>query len=402
MIDQFQHHVIPTFWTKQRVFPEAFEETLSERFWPKNAVASGVIGRLWRYHLCEVFSHFLVTHIAMKPVITNSLKALGQDVLDHSPDELEDGKGFMLDLSGFVIPIPVADGLAVIAFDPSYRDRRRYNILCQVLGQSFSARGHLSLLEKSDKALGIICPCSVNVFFNSRIGDIFPQHFQKVILPFFVHQIVWDIRDAFPLFLWIKPACGHEDVKMGVVLAGSSCGLQDDEVPDVECDPSARVENVFETGMARSHEWTEQCGITKEPDSEVLRQGQYHMAIRDARQQSSSDKVCPAVDINLGTGKTKAGLAGERNSAYFSTGAASVLNKAHLVRVAAAKHFIDRFVVIRIIKAWTELFKCIPMVVKDSLECVFIEAFHGCSLRTTITELAQEAMKELKCLTLKG
>ena len=35
------------------------------------------------------------------------------------------------------------------------------------------------------------------------------------------------------------------------------------------------------------------------------------------------------------------------------------------------------------------LFKCIPMVVKDSFECVFIDAFHGCSLRTTITELAK-------------
>jgi hypothetical protein len=38
---------------------------------------------------------------------------------------------------------------------------------------------------------------------------------------------------------------------------------------------------------------------------------------------------------------------------------------------------------------WTELFKCIPVVVEDSFECVFIDAFHGCSLRTTITELAK-------------
>jgi len=113
------------------------------------------------------------------------------------------------------------------------------------------------------------------------------------------------------------------------------------------------------------------------------------MAISYARQQSSIDEVCPAVGINLGTGKAKAGLACESNSAYFSTVTASVLNKAHLVRVAAAKHFIDSLVVVRIIKAWTERFKCIPMVVKDSFECVFIDAFHGCSLRTTITELAK-------------
>ena len=389
MVNQFQHHVIPTFWTKQRVFSEAFEEKLSKRLWPKNAVASGVIGRFWRYNLCVVFSHFLVTHIAMKPVITNSLKALGQDVLYHSPDELEDGKGFMLDLSGFVIPIPVVDGLAVVAFDPSYRDRGRDHILGQVLCQSFSARGHLSLLEKSDKAIGIISPCPVDVFANGRIEDIFFQHFQKVILPFFVHQIIGDVGDRFPLVSQVKSAACQKDMQMRVVMAGSSCGLQDDNVADVEFDPSARVENVFETGIARSYEWTEQCGVAKEPDSEILRHGQYHMAIRDARQQSSRDKVCPAVGIHLGTGKAKAGLAGERNSAYFSAGAASVLNKTHFVGIAAAKHFIDRLIVVRIIKAWMVLFKCIPMVVKDSFEGVLIDAFHGCSLRTTITELAK-------------
>jgi len=178
-------------------------------------------------------------------------------------------------------------------------------------------------------------------------------------------------------------------MKMGVVPPGTSCGLQDDDIPDVEFDPRARVENVFETGMARSHEGTEPCGIAKKPDSEILRHGQDHMAIRDARQQSSCHKVGPTVGIHLGTGKTKAGLAGECNSAYFSAGAASVLNKTHLVRVAAAKHFIDRLIVVRIIKAWMALFECLPMVVKDSFERVLIDAFHGCSLRTTITELAK-------------
>jgi len=388
-MNQFQHHVITTFCTKQWIFSEAFEETLSERFWPKNSVASGVIGRLRRYNICEVFSHLLVTNIAVQSIISNSLKALWQDVLCHSSDELEGRKGFMLDLSGFVITIPVADGLAIIAFDPSYRDRRRYNILCQVLCQSLSARGYISILQKSDKALGIISPCPVNVFFNGWIGYIFPQHFQEVVLPFFMHHLVGDIRDAFPLLQWVKSSCSHEDMEVRVVVAGSSCGLQDDNVADIELDRSTSVENVFETGIARSHERTEQCGVAKKADSQELRHGQYHMAISYARQQSSSDKVCPAVGINLGTGKTKAGLAGESNSAYFSTVAASVLNKAHLVRVAAAKHFIDRLVVVRIIKAWTERFKCIPMVVKDSFECVFIDAFHGCSLRTTITELVK-------------
>ncbi len=389
MINQFQHHVIPTFWAKQWIFSEAFEEALSERFWPKNAIASGIIGGLWRYNICKVFSDLLVTNIAMKSVITNSLKALWQDVLYHSPDELEDGKGFMLDLSGFVITIPVVDGLAVIAFDPPYRDRRRDNILCQVLCQPLSTRWYLSILEKSDKALGIFSPGLVDVFFNGRIGYSFSEHFQKVILPFFVHQIIRDVGDRFPLVSLVKSAASQKDMKMRVVMSRTSCGLQDDDVSDVKFDRSASVENVFETGIACSHERTEQCGVAKKPDSEELRHGQYHMAINYTRQQSTSDEVCPAVGIHLGTGKAKARLAGESNSAYFSTVAASVLNKAHLVRIATAKHFIDGLVVVWIIKAWTELFKCIPMVVKDSFESVFIDAFHGCSLRTTITELAK-------------
>ena len=109
--------------------------------------------------------------IAVQSITSNSLKALCQDVLCHSSDELEGRKGFMFDLSGFVIKIPVADGLAIIAFDPSYRDRRRYNILCQVLCQSLSARGHISILQKSDKAFGIISPCHVNVLFQWLFGE---------------------------------------------------------------------------------------------------------------------------------------------------------------------------------------------------------------------------------------
>jgi hypothetical protein len=35
------------------------------------------------------------------------------------------------------------------------------------------------------------------------------------------------------------------------------------------------------------------------------------------------------------------------------------------------------------------LLKSIPVIIENLLECVFINAFHGCSLRTTITELAK-------------
>jgi hypothetical protein len=35
------------------------------------------------------------------------------------------------------------------------------------------------------------------------------------------------------------------------------------------------------------------------------------------------------------------------------------------------------------------LFKRIPVIVEDKLECIFVNAFHGCSLGTTITKSAE-------------
>ena len=375
-----------TLGTKQGVFSEAFKETLSKRFRPQHPVSSGIIGHLGRYNICQLFSHFSIAYIAVQSVITDSLKAFGQNVLCHSSDELEYGKGFMLNLSGFMVTVPVADRLAVIAFHSSYRDGRRDDIFCQVLSQSLTTWGHFTFLEKSDKAFSIISPCPIYVFFNVRVGNIFPQHFQEVVLPFFMHHLVGDIRNGFPLFQRIKSSCGHEDMQVRIIMAGSSGGLQDHNISHIEFNPGAGVENVFETGITCPHEGTEQGGVAKEPGSQELGHGQDHMAISDAGQEASSDEIGPAVGVNLGTGKTEAGFAGKGNSAYFSTAAASVLDKAHLFRIAAVEHLLNSFVVVGTVKAWPELLKRIPVIVENLLKDVFVDAFLGCSLRTTITE----------------
>ena len=378
-----------TVGAKQGVFAKTFKETLGKRFRRQYAITSGVIGPLVRYNICKLFSHLLITYIAVQSVVANSLKAFWQNVLNHPCHELEYGEGFMLNLSGFMVTVPVADRFAVIAFNPSYRDGRRDDILCQVLGQSLATRGHLSVLKKSDKAFGIISPSPVDVFFDGRVGNIIPQHFQEVILPFFMHHLIWYIRDTFPLFDFIKSSCGHEYMKMRVVMSGSSSGLENNNVSDVEFNPGAGVENVFETGMSCSHEWAEQCGVAAKPCPDELRHGQDHMAISDAGKEASSDEIGPAVGVNLGTGKTEARLAGKGNSAYFSTVAASVLDKAHLFRIAAVEHFLNSFFVVGTVKAWPELLKRIPVLVENLLKCVFVNAFHGCFLRTTIPELAK-------------
>jgi hypothetical protein len=177
-------------------------------------------------------------------------------------------------------------------------------------------------------------------------------------------------------------------MKMGVVMAGSSSGLENNNVSHIEFNAGAGVENIFETGMSGSHERTKQSRVTIKPYMQEIRHCQHYMSIRYSGHKSSGDEICPSVGIDLGTGKTETGLTCESNTSYCSTVATSVLHKAHLVGITAVEHFLDGNVVIRTVKSWIDLLKRIPMIAENLLECVFINAFHGCSLRTTITKSA--------------
>jgi hypothetical protein len=120
------------------------------------------------------------------------------------------------------------------------------------------------------------------------------------------------------------------------------------------------------------------------------------MTISYAGQEPPADEVCPSVGIALGTGKTEAGFAGESDTPYLSAVATSVLHKAHLFRITAVEHFLDGIVVIRTVETWIGLLKRIPMIIENLLKRVFVNAFHGCSVRTTITELAGQVEKRIK------
>ena len=387
MINQLQRHLVITLWTKQRVFAEAIEETLLKRFLWQHSVTFGVSGYISWDYFGKVFSHLLVTYIAVQSVITDSVKSLWQNVLNHTSDESEGREGFVFNLLGFVVTIPVADGFTVISFNPANRDGRRNNILCHVLSQPLTSAGHIAWLKKGDKAFGVIFPCPVDVSFNGGIRDIFSHHFQEMVLPFSVHHVVRNVGYILPLFQCINSTCGHEDMKVGIVMTRSSGGLKNDDISHVEFDAGAGVENIFETGITCSHEWAQQCRIVVKPYSQELRQGQYDMTISYAWQEPPADEVCPSVGITLGTGKTEAGFAGEGDTPYLSAVATSVLHKAHLVRFAAVEHFLDGIVVIRTVETWIGLLKRIPMIIENLLKRVFVNAFHGCSVRTTITEL---------------
>ena len=71
------------------------------------------------------------------------------------------------------------------------------------------------------------------------------------MLPFPVHHVVWDIRNILPLFQWNRPTCGHVDMKVGIVMAGSSGGLENDDVSNIEFGTAAGIENIRQALLAR-------------------------------------------------------------------------------------------------------------------------------------------------------
>ena len=161
-------------------------------------------------------------------------------------------------------------------------------------------------------------------------------------------------------------------MKMRVVMSGPSGSLENDNVSDVEFDTAAGLENIFETGITCSHEWTQQCGIMIKPCSQELRHSQHHMSISYSWQKTSADEVGPSVGISLCTGKAKAGFAGESDTPYLSAVAASVLDKAHFVGITAVEHFLHGIIVIGTGKAWTKLLNNITFGSKNLRDCFLI------------------------------
>lgn len=384
MRDQLQRHFVLTLGTDQRVFSEAVKESLLKRFGRQYTVAVGILRQIGREDIGQLFSRLFIPYISVKAIISDSVKSLWQDMLNHPSDEFQDGECLVFSLAGFVVSIAVSNRLAVIAFDSANRDGGRDHVFGQIPSQSLPAGRDLAGLKEGDKSFGILFPGLINIFFNGWIVADFSEHRQQMILPLFVHQLIGNIRDRFPLAAWVDASCGHQDMQVGVVMAGASGGLKHDDVSDVQIHPGAAIENIVEAGMSGPHEGAEPFGVTKEPEPKRFGHGQYDMAIGHSGQQASADEIRPSIGVSLGAGQAEVGFAGERDTSYFSAVAASVLDKPHLFGITAGEHFLDGIVIIGTVKFGMRLLKRIPVIIKNLLECVFVNAFHGCSLRTTI------------------
>ena len=73
-----------------------------------------------------------IAGVCVDAIIANALKAFWKDMLDHSADEDQDGVSFVFDLAGFMIAIPVTDGMSVVAFDAMNGDGWRDNIFGEI------------------------------------------------------------------------------------------------------------------------------------------------------------------------------------------------------------------------------------------------------------------------------
>ena len=262
-------------------------------------------------------------------------------MLDHAAEEGQDRYGFMLNGGGLVVSIPVADRLAVKAFDASDADWWGGDVLGEVLGESFAAGRHLSRLQERDEAPGIVVPTVVQIGLE-RLGVSFlGQQSQQMVLPFAVQDFVGEGADRFPAALRVHAPGGEQDVQRGVVAAGAPVGLQDDDGPDGQRNPGTGVQDIAQAVVSDLPEAAEQRGASVEVAPEELRHGENFRAVGDVRQEPSADELGPVVGIDLGTGQAKARLAGEGASPFAEEGSPSCPDTLSLVSSFLRERVLD-------------------------------------------------------------
>ena len=118
------------------VYIESFLKAFSEWARGSHTIPLRIWGRIRGKNLTDDLPHFDVSTIAVNAEIADALKSLWQDMLDHSPDEGQDGQRGMLNGLGLVISVPVADGFLVILLDTSDRNGWGDDVFGQISCQS--------------------------------------------------------------------------------------------------------------------------------------------------------------------------------------------------------------------------------------------------------------------------
>ena len=90
------------------------------------------------------------------------------------------------------------------------------------------------------------------------------------------------------------------------------------------------------------------------------------MAIDDALMQVVTEVADKLIDIDLGASQAQGGLTAHGDEVFaLSTIEASMFEVSDLVRIATRKHLVDQLIIVSVIIKRVELFKFIPVIMKD-------------------------------------
>ena len=112
----------------------------------------------------------------MDAIIADALKAFWENMLDHASDEEQDGERFVFDLAGFMIAIPVADGLAVVTFNAVNGDGWRDDIFGEIASEATAVWRGIAFFDESDEARGVIFPSLIDERVDGRGGEMLADH----------------------------------------------------------------------------------------------------------------------------------------------------------------------------------------------------------------------------------
>jgi len=119
---------------------------------------------------------FGIASVSVEAIIADALKAFWEDMLDHATDEDQDGESFVFDLAGFMIAIPVADGLAVVAFDAVNGDGWRDDIFGEIASEAPAVWRGIAFFDEGDEAGGVIFPSLIDERVDGRGWEMLADH----------------------------------------------------------------------------------------------------------------------------------------------------------------------------------------------------------------------------------
>jgi len=117
-----------------------------------------------------------IAGVSVDAIVADTLKAFWKDMLGHASDEDQDGERFVFDLAGFMIAIPVADGMSVIAFDAVNGDGGRDNIFGEIASEATAIGRGIAFFDESDEAGGVIFPSLIDERVNGRGVELLAEH----------------------------------------------------------------------------------------------------------------------------------------------------------------------------------------------------------------------------------